>query len=46
MLYEGSRDFKDAFGIYGFAGYENVVQNAKDKQVKKYMPVFERVGFS
>ena len=43
MLFEGTRDFRAPFATYGFNGYENVLKKAKNKEMKRYMPIYETV---
>jgi len=44
MLFEGTRDFRAPFATYGFLGYEKVLKKAKDKEVKRYLPIYENVN--
>lgn len=46
MLFEGTRDFRAPFGTYGFLGYENVLMKAKEKELKRYLPIYENVGIA
>jgi hypothetical protein len=43
MLFEGTRDFRNAFAGYGFLGYENVLKKAANNEIKRYLPVYENV---
>ena len=44
MLFEGTRDFRAPFATYGFLGYEKVLKKAKEKEVKRYLPIYENVN--
>ncbi|CAF0993831.1 unnamed protein product [Brachionus calyciflorus] len=43
ILFEGTRDFNSAFMSYGFAGFTEVLDNAKKTAIPKYLPVFNSV---
>lgn len=43
MLFEGSRDLLMAFMRYAFEPCEKVIENAKQVQLKRYLPIFEQV---
>jgi hypothetical protein len=45
MLFEGSRDFLGAFMKYGFEPFDVVLKSAKENQLKRYLPIFEKVRF-
>lgn len=44
-LFEGSRDFLSFFMDYGFAGYKDYLDKAKENALPKYLPIFEKVVF-
>ena len=46
MLYEGTRDFYQKFGLFGFTASEEFLRNEIQKKVlPKYLPCFEKVHF-
>ncbi len=43
MLFEGARDFVNAFMAYGFAGWDDYLEKAKKTAMPKYLPLFNKV---
>jgi hypothetical protein len=43
VLFEGTRDLLGAFMSYFFTAPEIVIENAKNKTLKRYLPIFEQV---
>ena len=43
MLFEGARDFVNAFMAYGFDGWDDYLEKAKKTAMPKYLPLFNKV---
>jgi len=43
MLFEGSRDFFKTFLAFGFVEDDSKVMEALEKDVDKYLPIFDKV---
>ena len=43
IIFEGTRDFREIFGHYGFNGWQEVLNYAKDKSLPNFLPIYEKL---
>ena len=43
IIFEGTRDFREIFGHYGFNGWDEVLEYIKQNTLPNYLPIYEKL---